>query len=1050
MHSSVETTRRIFGAVALATAVAGIATADGGHHPDWEDPEVTGRNKEATRATFTPFPDRETALRGNREASPWFRSLNGDWKFHRSPRPADRPVDFFDPTFDVSGWDDIPVPSNWQLEGYGFPIYTNIPYAWGDPDPPHVPHDDNPVGSYRREFTVPDDWDGRQVFVHFAGVDSAFYLWVNGQEVGYSQGSRTPAEFDITAYLQPGSNSLAAEVYRYSDGSYLECQDMWRMSGIFRDVFLFSVDEIQIRDFQAIGGLDDAYEHGLLDVELRLRSFSGAWPALSVDMELLDADGEQVFHSTSSPVEDRLRMDARIPTPRQWSAEDPYLYTLLLTLRGVGGEVIEVVTSRVGFRRSEIKNGQLLVNGVPILLKGTNRHEHDPVTGHYVTRESMIEDILLMKRFNLNAVRTSHYPDTPEWYELTDEYGLYVIDEANIESHGIGYDWDKTLGNKPEWGAAHMDRTVSMVERDKNHPSIIIWSLGNEGGDGINFEATSAWIKQRDPSRPVHYERAGLRPHTDIFAPMYHRIPEILAYADNHDDRPLILCEYSHAMGNSNGNFADYWEAIYDHPRLQGGFVWDWVDQGLRQEVPGRPGETYFAYGGDLEPEGVYNDDNFLMNGLVSADRTPHPALWEVKKVYQYVHSELLDRETGRIGVRNRYDFVSLDFVEGSWELTGNGRRLGGGQLPPLTASPGEVQEITLPIAAVMADDPTPESEAVEYWLDLSFRLREDVPWANAGHQVASEQFLVGSRPAAPSRPVPMAGMTILESADSITIGGERFSVVIDRTSGTLDSFGFRGVELVRDGPRPHFWRAPTDNDRGNRMPERAAPWKAASENWQIRHTELDPRGPSEVEVRVYGWLPDVEAEADVVYTIRGNAEIEIAMSLHGAHRSLSDLPRIGMQMTLPDPFDHLTWYGRGPHENYQDRNTGAAVGIYSATVDDLFFDYSEPQENGNRTDVRWVRLTRDDGLGLEAIGARPLSVTALRYTTEDLERAKHSYEMERRDFVTLNLDHRQSGVGGDDSWGARPLPRYTLPPLGYHYSFTLRPVDARSEERAR
>jgi beta-galactosidase len=1011
-------------------------------HPDWENPAMLGRNKEAPHATLMPFPERASALAGDRGASPWFRSLNGPWKFSWSPNPEARPVEFYRPSFDVGDWSEIPVPSNWQLQGYGHAIYTNIRYAWGEADPPRVPHELNSVGSYRRQFTLPEEWRGRQVMLHFAGVDSAFYLWVNGHEVGYSQGSRTPAEFNITPFLEDGTNVVAAEVYRYSDGSYLECQDFWRISGIFRDVFLFSVADLDIRDFEVLTDLDDEYRDARLGLTVRLRSFAEEEKGARVRAELLDAGGELVGDVLLAEArvagggESVVELAADVADPRKWSAEEPNLYTLLLTLEDAAGSVVEVLTTQMGFRSSEIKDGQLLVNGVPILIKGVNRHEHDPVTGHYVSRESMVRDILLMKRHNINAVRTSHYPDKPEWYELTDFYGLYVIDEANIESHDIGYDWDKTLGNKPEWLDAHMDRTVSMVERDKNHASIIIWSLGNEGGDGVNFQATSEWIHQRDPSRPVHYERAETRPHTDIYAPMYARIGHIVEYAENHTDRPLILCEYSHAMGNSNGNFVDYWDAIYSHRQLQGGFVWDWVDQGLLQEVPGRPGETYFAYGGDLEPPGVYHDDNFCMNGLVSADRTPHPGLEEVKKVYQYVHASPVDLATGEVEIRNRHDFVDLGFLAGSWSVLADGRRIADGALPALDIAAGESQRVQVPYPRIEAEP------GVEYWLNLSFHLAEGSSWAEAGHQVAWQQFELPFKVAAAALDVAgMAKLSLEESAAEVVIEGADFAVRFGRESGTLESFRYRETELVRSGPRPHFWRAPTDNDRGNGMPDRCAPWKAASRNWQILETVVERLGPSEIQFRVRGGLPDVESTNDAVYTVFGNGEVRVESSFQPGGRKLPELPRFGMQMTLPDALETMTWYGRGPHESYWDRQASAPLGVYTGSVDEQYFDYSEPQETGNKTDVRWVSFTGKDGVGLEAVGLQPLSVNALRYTTEEMEQAKHRYEMERRDFVTLNLDLLQTGVGGDNSWGARTHPEYTVQSQPYRYAFKLRPV---------
>ncbi len=1020
----------------------GIVGAEESPVNDWENPEMIGRNKEAPHATLIPFTDAASARSRDRTASPWFRSLNGDWSFHWSPNPSERPVDFYRPDFDVSKWDLIPVPANWQLEGYGYPIYTNIAYAWGDPDPPHVPHDFNPIGSYRRTFEVPDDWQGRQVLLHFAGVDSAFYLWVNGESVGYSQGSRTPAEFNITPFLKPGENTLAAEVYRYSDGSYLECQDFWRISGIYRDVFLFSVDDLDIRDVKVDTLLDEDYRDAQLELEISVRNFSDNELGAAIQIDLLDAQGEPILEAS----ETRGRVAGGRQTivfssdtvvdPLKWSAEEPNLYTLLLTLKDEAGSVIEVVSFRIGFRSSEIKGGQLLVNGLPILLKGTNRHEHDPDTGHVISRESMIQDILLMKRHNLNAVRTSHYPDVTGWYELTDEYGLYVIDEANIESHGIGYDPDKTLGNKPEWQKAHLDRIVSMVERDKNHPSVIIWSMGNEAGDGVNFHAASDWIHERDPSRPVHYERAEMEPHTDIYAPMYASVEEIIEYAENHDDRPLILCEYTHAMGNSNGGVKEYWDAIYKYPQLQGGFVWDWVDQGLRKEVPGKPGDTFFGYGGDFEPEGVYHDDNFCMNGLVSADRTPHPGLYEMKKVYQYVRTTALDLAAGRFLIENLYDFQSLDFVDATWTLKGDGETLAEGALPALEIAPGRSMTVTVPYGAIT---PAP---GVEYWLNFSYHLRNDAPWADAGHEVAWEQFQLPF--GAPEQAMDIADMPELqleETKESVVVTGDGFTATFDLAAGTLDSFRHGDMETIQSGPRPHFWRAPIDNDRGNSLPERSADWKAASGNWVVESAEVAQTAPSVVEVTIRGSLPEVESTNEVVFTVFGNGEIQVDHSFRPGRNDLPEMPRFGMQMTVPADLDFMAWYGRGPHESYWDRKTGAAVGVYSGSVEEQYFDYSEPQENGNKTDVRWVALTQQDGRGLEAAGMPLLSVSAHFYTTEDMEQAKHKHEMERRDFVTLNLDYRQTGVGGEDSWGARPLPQHILNPEAFTYSFRLRPA---------
>ena len=639
-------TKIVLAAVSLSISFC-IVGFSAGQVNDWENPAVFSRNKEAPHASFQRYDTVEAAARRDLPGR-YSMSLNGMWSFKWVPEPSQRPRDFFNPEYDVSTWDEITVPSNWELQGYGTPIYTNIIYPFGPPEPPFIPHNNNPVGSYRRDFTVPQDWDGRRIVIHFAGVESAFYIWVNGEKVGYSQGSRTPAEFDLTSFVQPGSNTLAVEVYRWSDGSYLEDQDFWRLSGIFRDVAIYATPELYVRDFQARTEFDSAYQDASLKVYVDLSNYSKQVPAGgSISLMLEDANGAAVLTGTEknvklSPGEDlRVFWEESVKSPAQWSAENPCLYNLVIKLSDRENVVLEVIPFKIGFRQVEMRDGQILINNIPALFKGVNRHEHDPDTGHYLTRESMIRDIKLMKQHNINAVRTCHYPDVPEWYELCDEYGIYLIDEANIESHGMGYRSDTTLGNNPVWKEAHLDRTRSMVERDKNHASVVIWSLGNEAGDGVNFEATSAWIHDRDNSRPVHYERAMQKPHVDIVSNMYSKVEQIIEYAQTHKDRPFILCEYAHAMGNSVGNLFKYWDAIEKYPQLQGGFIWDWVDQGLRAYT--EEGRPYFAYGGDFGPPEVPSDDNFCMNGLVSADRIPHPSLLEVKKVYQYVGFEAVD-----------------------------------------------------------------------------------------------------------------------------------------------------------------------------------------------------------------------------------------------------------------------------------------------------------------------------------------------------------------------------------------------------------------------
>ena len=979
-------------------------------------------------------------------------SLNGPWKFHWVSDPADRPPDFFRADFDDGSWDEIPVPSNWELLGYGIPIYTNIPYPF-PPDPPRVPDHWNPVGSYRRSFTVPDDWAGMQVFAHFGSVKSAMYVWMNGQAIGYSQGSKTPAEFNITRFLKPGANTLAVQVYRFSDGAYLEGQDYWKISGIERDVFLVAVPSVHIRDFWARPELDAEYVDGLLTIDVELRSvLARPVSAYRLTAELLDRNGDPAFDvplTTTFALEaagtDWVTLQGAVPSPRKWTAETPDLYTLVLTLADDEGRTLQVIPARVGFRTVEIRDGMLQVNGVPVTLRGVNRHEHDPHTGRVMSDELMLRDIELMKRYNVNAVRTSHYPSDPRWYDFADEYGLYIVDEANIESHGMGYDPQVTLGNDPAWMAAHLDRTIRMVQRDKNHPSVIIWSLGNEGGDGVNFEATSAWIHRADPSRPVQYERAIQRPHVDIYAPMYARIPHLLDYASEPRDRPLIMCEYAHAMGNSVGNLQDYWDVIEAHDQLQGGFIWDWADQGLYAET--WQGEPFWAYGGDYGPPGVPSDGNFLINGLVQPDRTPNPHFEEVRKVYQNIRIRPVNLASNRIRIVNRHDFTDLAEFTASWELSADTRGiLARGDIGALTLAPHDSIELTLPLPPIDA------APGVEYFLRIEFRTREENPFLPAGWLAAWEQFrLPAYRPPVPARIAEMSPVEIHESGEAITVAGEDFSVTIDPATGLLKSFTLDGRELLKSGLEPDFWRAPTDNDYGYRMPRVQGVWKDAGRIRTLERLETRRVGPGEVRIDVELGLPAVNARHYLSYQVYGTGDVVVTSrfvpaSVVMGDGGLPDMPRFGMRFTLSPELDDVSWYGRGPHENYRDRHTGSPVGLYEASVDALYFPYIRPQENGNRTEARWVAFRDSTGVGLAAIGMPTLDWSALRFLQEDLDegptkRGRHTYDLRPRDLVAVHLDYRQMGVGGDNSWGAQPHEPYRLPVREYAYSFRLTPV---------
>jgi beta-galactosidase len=1010
---------------------------------DWENPKMFGQNKEPAHCTLIPYADHKQALRDKPERSPYYRSLNGTWKFHWTPEPANRPKNFFKPKQNVSHWDEIQVPSNWQLHGYGIPIYINAGYPF-PANPPRIPHDYNPVGSYRRDFMIPLDWKDRQVFIHFAGVKSAFYLWINGQKIGYSQGSMTPAEFNITPYIKPGKNVVAAEVYRWSDGSYLEDQDMWRLSGIYRDVILFSTPSLHIRDFWAKCNPDQQYRDAELTVTPIIRNY-GNQPSgtYKLAVTLYDRLGrivpvkpklKQEIPPLTPQTEKSFSLTAKVSNPHKWTAETPYLYTVVLTLRDQRNRIIEVEHCRFGFREVEIKEGQLLVNGVPITIKGVNRHEHDPDFGRAIPFSRMLRDIKILKQNNINAVRTSHYPDHPLWLDLCDRFGIYLIDEANIESHGMGYKPERTLGNNPDWKEAHLDRAISMVERDKNHPSVIIWSMGNEAGDGVNFEAVSAWIHQRDKTRPIHYERALTRPHVDIVSPMYARIEGIVEYARKPQTRPLILCEYAHAMGNSVGNLKEYWEAIEKYKHLQGGFIWDFIDQGLRKKTT--DGQEFWAYGGDYGD--IPNDNNFCCNGIVQPDRAPNPSLYEVKKVYQYVKIQPLDLAAGKLRVKNAYDFINLDFMDISWELTENGLSLQKGRLSPLSLAAKEAKPLTVPFKKPKLN---PGSE---YFLTVTFSLARKASWAEKGHVSAWEQFKLPFK--VPSLPVvdieKYPGLQFKETDEKIIVNGKEFSVTIGKAGGLIETWEVNGSPLITAPLVPNFWRAPTDNDIGNRMPLRQGIWRNAGKERTSVKVFVKQMNPRVIRVTALSFLLAGNSPLQNTYTIYGNGNIIVECKV-SPHKDLPNLPRFGMQVRLPGEYNTVTWFGRGPRESYWDRCTGAAVGRYQAPVEKQVHRYVRPQENGNKTDVRWVALTGKDGKGLLAVGMPLLYVSAWPYGMADLEKGKHIHEPMAQGIITLNLDYKQMGVGGDNSWGARPHPGYTLPPKEYNYRFRLTPVPA-------
>ena len=1028
-----------------------MTTGDNQHKTnDWENPRCVGRNKEPAHVPLCAYPNEQSALASDRPASSSLRSLSGEWRFKWSPNPDGAPRDFHHEDFDPAGWDLVAVPGNWELQGYGTPMYTNVQYPFSPKNCPRVPHDDNPVGSYRRSFTIPEAWNGRRIHIVFEGVDSAFYVWVNGQEVGYSQGSRLPAEFDITGYVRVGDNQVAARVYRWSDGSYLEDQDMWRLSGIFRDVYLLALPAVHLRDYHVRTTLDEAYRDAHLAVDVVVTNFTdGPVERHSVEVNLLDDQGRPVLAEplradavADARSEVSLAFGASVANPKKWSAEQPYLYTLLVTLKDDDGRMMQVERCSVGFRQVEVKDGQICLNGVPLRIGGVNRHEHDPDTGHTLTLESMVQDIVLMKQFNINAVRACHYPDDPRWYDLCDRYGLYVLDEANIESHGF---WDK-LAKDPEWEDAFLERTVRMAERDKNHPSVIIWSLGNESGYGPNHDVIADWLHAHHPDRPVHYHPAGDAPVVDMISMMFPTVDLIIALAEDRDEaRPVIMCEYAHSMGNSTGNLKEYWDAIETYPRLQGGFIWDWRDQGIRQVT--EDGEEWFAYGGDFGDEP--NDGNFCLNGLIFPDREIQPALWEYKKILEPVRVEAVDLAVGEVQITNRYQFSNLSGLDLSWKLTADGEVLQSGSLPTPDLAPGESQVVAVPF-----NEPALRP-GTDYWLKLSFTLAKPVLWADEGHEVAWAQFQLpfDAPPGLTLATEHMPELELEEAGQQVQVRAPGFDLVFSGETGGIQSLRYRGREMVRTGPLLSIWRAPTDNDEGlrDRMAER---WQEAGLDrlrHEVKKVEAERVGPGVVRIRVQSstCAPDLADgfECEYVYTLFGSGDILVDTHVQPSE-SLPPLPRAGLQMCVPGTFDQFSWYGRGPLETYPDRQDGAHVDIYGGTVDDQYVPYVTPQENGNKTGVRWAALADEDGNGLLVVAdaadpTRPhLNVSAHHFTTEDLTKARHTCELTRRDDITLNIDYRQSGLGGA-SCGPGTLPQYLIEPRPMSWRVRLRPFSA-------
>lgn len=1098
----------MLGGLLMASAFASAGNEP--KKPYWQDVQVVAVNKEYPRSSFMTYENRANALTGKFEKSKYYQLLNGTWKFYFVDSYKNLPANITDPSVSTADWTDIKVPGNWEVQGHGVAIYTNHGYEFQprNPQPPTLP-EANPVGVYRRDIDIPTDWDGRDIYLHLAGVKSGVYVYINGQEVGYSEDSKNSAEFLINKFVKPGKNVLTLKIYRWSTGSYLECQDFWRISGIERDVFLYSQPKAALKDFRVTSTLDDTYKDGIFKLGADLRNNGSAASNMALVYELLDAKGNVV--ATGEKTADiaagetrTVSFDQTLPGVKTWTSEAPNLYKLVMTVKE-NGKVNEIIPFNVGFRRIEIKpieqlagNGKpyvcLFINGQPLKLKGVNIHEHNPATGHYMTEELMRKDFELMKQHNLNTVRLCHYPQDRRFYELCDEYGLYVYDEANIESHGMYYDLKKggTLGNNPEWLKAHMDRTINMFERNKNYPSLTFWSLGNEAGNGYNFYQTYLWLKDADKNimeRPVNYERAQWEWNSDMYVPQYPGAQWLEAMGKRGSDRPIAPSEYSHAMGNSNGNLWDQWKAIYKYPNLQGGYIWDWVDQGI--DAVDENGRHFWTYGGDYGVN-TPNDGNFCCNGIVSPDRTPHPAMAEVKYVHQNAAFEPVDPANGKFLVKNRFYFTNLQKYMISYTIKANGKTVKGGKMS-VNVEPQGSKEITIPVSGLKSKPGT------EYFIYFNVTTTEPEPLIPVGHEIAYEQFRLPVEPS--ERTFATGGPTLKVSAEGneLSASSSKVSFVFDKKTGLVSSYKVGGTEYFKDGfgLQPNFWRAPNDNDYGNGNPKRLQVWKQSSKNFNVVDANIVMDGKDAVltanyllaagnlYIVTYRIHPSGVVKADFTFT---STDMEAAKTeaseatlmatftpgSDAARKAASKLevPRIGVRFRLPAEMNQVEYFGRGPEENYVDRNAGTLIDLYKTTADNMYFPYVRPQENGHHTDTRWLTLNKKGGKGLTIYADKTIGFNALRNSVEDfdgeetvsrpyqwlnrdagelvhdeskakdqLPRKTHINDISPRNFVEVCVDMKQQGVAGYNSWGARPEPGYNIPAnQEYKWGFTIVP----------
>ncbi|GGF68468.1 glycoside hydrolase family 2 TIM barrel-domain containing protein [Wenyingzhuangia marina] len=1022
--------------------------------PYWQNQNINEENRLPMHASYEVYNNIKDAQLGDWKQAKNYLNLNGIWKFKYVNAPSDIPQGFEKLDYNDTAWDDFKIPANWDVNGYGYPVYTNTTYDFDNiitVNPPIVPISYNPVGIYRKEITIDESWKKQTILLHVGAAKSNLTVWVNGKYVGYGEDSKLPQEYNITSFVKPGKNTLVLKVIKWNDGSYLECQDFWRMSGITRDTYLYARNHTHLVDFEITPDLDKTYTDGTLEIKT---TFSGIKKKNKYQLEVQLKNNDDFIASKSFKINDETlnnSLQFKVSNPKKWTAETPNLYQVNFILKDKRDRVVEIITQNVGFRKVEIKNGQLFVNGKAIYIKGVNRQETDPNTGQTISREKMEQDIKLLKEFNMNAVRMSHYPNDEYFYELCDKYGIYLVDEANLESHGMGYEFTKTLGNKPNWEKAHLQRIQRMVERDKNHPSIIIWSMGNEAGNGYNFYRAYLWLKDRDPSRPIQYERASTAGwegksmkfdwNSDIIDPQYSSPKGMKEYIDFNPNRkrPYILSEYAHAMGNSMGNFKDYWDLFRQVDNFQGGFIWDMIDQSIYKTH--KDGSKTFAYGGDFGPKDVPSANNFLNNGVFNPERQPNPHAFEAKNVLQNILTSWADKETNTIKVFNEFFFKDLSNASLHWQLILDGKPDVFGDINVLSIEPQQYKTYSLPISLK-------GKTYQEAFVNVSYHLKNKEPFLSKGYEIAKEQLHLNGIWKNVLTLKSTSKLNIHQTNEKITFKGKDISITFNKETGFIEEYKYHQQSILKEGTaiRPNFWRAPTDNDMGASFQKNLLPWKQATENPTLKKFKYYRTKNNTVMVIAEYALPQVSADLSLKYEIDNNGEIIIHQSLKiDKEVKTPMLPRFGMEMILPKSFDHVSYYGRGPVENYVDRKYNTQVGIYNQTVSEQYYPYIRPQETGNKTDVRWLSLYNQN-INLKITSDDLFSMTALHYLTSDLDDGlqkdqRHASDIRERELTNLKIDSKQMGLGGIDSWSAWPMEKYLLKAKNYQYQFKITPT---------